>query len=80
MADDGATVIINSSEDRELVTVCDRVLVLFEGAVRAELVGNEITEERLVQAALVIGEETQVQQPARTHGETAPDDTHEGTP
>ncbi|MET4100159.1 ribose transport system ATP-binding protein [Agrococcus sp. UYP10] len=87
MADDGATVIINSSEDRELVTVCDRVLVLFEGAVRAELVGDEITEERLVQAALVIGEgqqapgqQTQAQQPARAHGETAPDDTHEGTP
>ncbi|MFC7430373.1 MULTISPECIES: sugar ABC transporter ATP-binding protein [unclassified Agrococcus] len=52
----GATVLINSSEDRELVTVCDRVLVLYEGQVRATLVGDEITEERLVQAALRIGE------------------------
>lgn len=59
LAERGATVIINSSEDRELVTVCDRVLVLFEGAVRATLVGDEITEERLVQAALRIGEGTQ---------------------
>jgi len=67
LADEGATVVINSSEDRELVTVCDRVLVLFEGAVRAELVGDEITEQRLVEAALVIGE--------GEHGEVAPVDT-----
>ncbi|NUL49471.1 sugar ABC transporter ATP-binding protein [Cellulosimicrobium funkei] len=53
---DGATVIINSSEDRELVTVCDRVLVLFEGRVRSEIVGEQITEERLVAQALRIGE------------------------
>ncbi len=59
LADAGATVIINSSEDRELVTVCDRVLVMFEGAIHAELVGDEITEERLVQAALRIGEGAQ---------------------
>lgn len=56
LADGGATVLINSSEDRELVTVCDRVLVLFEGAVRAEIVGDDITEQRLVEAALRIGE------------------------
>lgn len=55
----GVTVLINSSEDRELVTVCDRVLVLFEGVVRAEIVGDDITEERLVEAALRIGEGTQ---------------------
>lgn len=80
LADDGATVIINSSEDRELVTVCDRVLVLFEGAVRAELVGDEITEERLVQAALVIGQGQRdqgqhghVEQAGDEHDPTAPE-------
>jgi ribose transport system ATP-binding protein len=64
LADEGATVVINSSEDRELVTVCDRVLVMFEGAVHAELVGDEITEQRLVQAALRIGEGTQAAEDA----------------
>lgn len=58
LADDGATVIINSSEDRELVTVCDRVLIMYEGAVRQQLVGDEITEDRLVASALRIGSET----------------------
>lgn len=68
LADAGATVIINSSEDRELVTVCDRVLVMFEGAIHAELVGDEITEQRLVQAALLIGQDAPT---AAEQGETS---------
>lgn len=63
----GTTVIINSSEDRELVTLCDRVLVMFEGNIRAEIRGSEISEERLVQAALRIGE--------GAHGETTAEST-----
>lgn len=57
LAEQGKAIIINSSEDRELVTLCDRVLVLFEGKVIRELVGTEITEENLVAAALKVGEE-----------------------
>ena len=59
LARGGACVLINSSEDRELVAVCDRVLVMVEGAIRAELVGPEITEANLVSAALLLGAETQ---------------------
>lgn len=55
LAAGGATIIINSSEDRELVTVCDRVLIMYEGGVHAQLVGDEITEDRLVASALKIG-------------------------
>lgn len=56
LADSGVTVIVNSSEDRELAALSDRVLVMYEGSVHRELVGDEITEQALVAAALRIGE------------------------
>ncbi|SDL41337.1 sugar ABC transporter ATP-binding protein [Nonomuraea jiangxiensis] len=52
LADDGAVVILNSSDNRELAELSDRVLVLFEGAVVEELSGAAITEGRLVAGAL----------------------------
>ncbi|MBX6389599.1 MAG: sugar ABC transporter ATP-binding protein [Frankia sp.] len=36
-----------SSDFEELVAVCDRVLIMADGVVRAELTGDEITEERI---------------------------------
>lgn len=51
----GATVVFNSSDDRELAEVSDRVLVMFEGQVRRELVGHEVTYDNLVSSALLIG-------------------------
>lgn len=56
LAEEGKAVVINSSEDRELATLCDRVLVMYEGRFVSELSGR-ITEERLVSAALRVGEE-----------------------
>lgn len=50
----GCAILLNSSEDRELVTLADRVLVFYEGRIVAELSG-EITEERLVSEALLVG-------------------------
>ena len=35
---------------------CDRVLVMYDGAIRRELVGGEITEHALVASALNIDE------------------------
>jgi ribose transport system ATP-binding protein len=52
LADDGAVVILNSSDNRELTELSDRVLVLFEGAVAEELSAGAITENRLVSSAL----------------------------
>ncbi|MEV4173827.1 sugar ABC transporter ATP-binding protein [Nonomuraea sp. NPDC049709] len=52
LADDGAVVILNSSDNRELIELSDRVLVLFEGAVVEELSATAITEDRLVSSAL----------------------------
>ena len=52
LADDGAVVVINSSEDSELVALCDRVLVLYEGAVVETLAATDLTEERLVGSSM----------------------------
>mgnify|MGYP001097381620 CR=1 FL=1 len=40
--------VVCSSEAKELVRLCDRVLVLRNGVVAAELSGEELTETRLV--------------------------------
>lgn len=54
LAADGAAVVLSSSDDRELVEVCDRVLVMFEGRIVAELSGPELTEDGLMANALQV--------------------------
>ncbi len=52
LADKGASILFFSTELSELVGMCDRVLVLYEGSIFRELIGSEITEENIVSAAL----------------------------
>src|SRR5688572_14101080 len=52
LADNGAGILFFSTELSELVGMCDRVLVLYEGRVFSELVGEEINEENIISAAL----------------------------
>jgi len=54
LADAGAAILFYSTDYDELVGCCDRVLVLYDGAVSRELVGAEITERALVASALNI--------------------------
>jgi ribose transport system ATP-binding protein len=54
LADDGAAIVFYSTDYDELVGCCDRVLVLYDGAVKRELVGAEITERALIASALNI--------------------------
>ncbi|WP_026783705.1 sugar ABC transporter ATP-binding protein [Pleomorphomonas koreensis] len=51
LADEGATVIIYSSEDSELLSLCDRVLVLNGGTVTADLTGERLTPFELTRAS-----------------------------
>jgi ABC-type sugar transport system ATPase subunit len=44
----GAAVLMASSDTAELASVCDRVVVMRDGAACAELEGRDLTEERLV--------------------------------
>jgi ribose transport system ATP-binding protein len=52
LADSGAGILFFSTELSELVGMCDRVLVLYEGQIFRELVGKDITEENIVSSAL----------------------------
>src|SRR4029077_3526247 len=55
LADAGAAILFYSTDYDELVGCCDRVLVMYDGAVRRELKGAEITERALSSNALNIG-------------------------
>ena len=52
LADAGAAILFYSTDYAELIGCCDRVLVMYEGGVRAELAGAGITERALIGAAL----------------------------
>jgi ribose transport system ATP-binding protein len=51
LAQDGAAIVIASSELPELLAMCDRILVLCEGRLTAELTWDEATQERIMEAA-----------------------------
>lgn len=53
LADSGVSILLISSETIELVGLCDRVLVMFEGCINKELTGGEITEENIVRASVL---------------------------
>lgn len=48
LASRGTAVLAISSDNEELVGLCDRVLVMAEGRITGELKGQEITEDRLL--------------------------------
>ena len=56
----GAAVLVCSSEAKELVRLCDRVLVLRDGRIAAELAGDELTETRLVMEGYGLGSEEEL--------------------
>jgi ribose transport system ATP-binding protein len=54
LADAGAAILFYSTDYDELIGCCDRVLVLYDGAVKRVLAGEEITEKALIASALNI--------------------------
>ncbi|RWK24371.1 MAG: sugar ABC transporter ATP-binding protein [Mesorhizobium sp.] len=54
LAGAGAAILFYSTDYDELIGCCDRVLVLYDGAVKRELIGAEITERALIASALNI--------------------------
>ncbi len=63
LADAGAAILFYSTDYDELVGCCNRVLVMYDGAIKRELVGAEITERALISSALNIGAESPLLQP-----------------
>jgi ribose transport system ATP-binding protein len=54
LADGGAAILFYSTDYDELIGCCDRVLVFYDGAIRRELTGADITERALISSALDI--------------------------
>jgi len=54
LADEGAAIVLYSTDYDELIGCCDKVLVMYDGTVRRTLVGDEITERALIGSALNI--------------------------
>jgi ribose transport system ATP-binding protein len=52
LAGEGAAILFYSTDYDELIGCCDRVLVMYGGAVVRTLAGNQLTETNLVSAAL----------------------------
>ena len=67
LADAGAAILFYSTDYDELIGCCDRVLVMYDGAIRRELVGAEITEHALVSSALNIGDAPEARGRRCTH-------------
>jgi len=44
LCDEGKTILFYSSDDEELVGLCDRVIVLHDGKIHTELVGTALTK------------------------------------
>lgn len=49
---EGKTILFYSSDEEELIGLCDRVLVLHDGMIRTELSGKNLTKENLIAASL----------------------------
>ena len=52
LADEGAAILLFSTDHNELVGCCERVVILYDGEVQAELTGDAITEQAIVAASL----------------------------
>jgi ribose transport system ATP-binding protein len=51
LAQDGAAIVMASSELPELLAMCDRILVLCDWRLTADLTRAEVTQERIMEAA-----------------------------
>jgi ribose transport system ATP-binding protein len=48
----GTAILFYSSDDEELLGLCDRVLVMHDGRISAELAGDDVTRQNLVSASM----------------------------
>ena len=56
LADEGAAILLYSTDYDELIGCCDKVLVMYDGAVQRTLAGADLTEHALIASALNLGE------------------------
>jgi ribose transport system ATP-binding protein len=58
LAAEGTAVLLYSTDYDELIGMCDRVLIMYQGRITIELAGDGITEEAIVASALNIAAHT----------------------
>jgi ribose transport system ATP-binding protein len=58
LCEEGTAILFYSSDDEELLGLCDRVLVLHDGMIRSELSGENLTKSNLVAASLGASDES----------------------
>jgi ribose transport system ATP-binding protein len=68
VADRGVPVVVSTSDALELEGLCDRVIVMSRGQAVAALEGSEVTEERIVHAAISATTHTAEQSARRSGG------------
>jgi ribose transport system ATP-binding protein len=61
MANDGLGLLFFSTDLSEIVNLCDRVMVMYEGRVIRTLAGAELTENNLVSAAFNLSPQEKAQ-------------------
>ena len=54
---EGKTILFYSSDDEELIGLCDRIFVLHDGVIVAELTGDALNKENLIAASLGVTNE-----------------------
>jgi ribose transport system ATP-binding protein len=52
LCEENKTILFNSSDDEELIGLCDRVVVLHDGLISAELKGDSLNKENLIAASM----------------------------
>ena len=55
-SEEGKTILLYSSDDEELIGLCDRVFVMHDGEIQTELAGETLTKENLIAASLGVAE------------------------
>jgi ribose transport system ATP-binding protein len=56
LCDQGKTILFYSSDDEELIGLCDKVYVLHDGLICAELEGDTLSKENLIAASLGVSD------------------------
>ncbi len=56
LCNEGKTILFYSSDDEELIGLCDRVLVVHDGMIRTELAGTTLTKQNLIAASLGVAD------------------------
>lgn len=56
LAEQGKSILLYSTDYAELIGCCDRVAVMYDGRISAELEGDEVSETAILSAALNIGD------------------------